>query len=58
MATRTRPTPAFTTYSLLRLACYVVAIVLFVLAAFVDTWTRTQMAALGLAFFAAGHVVP
>jgi hypothetical protein len=35
-----------------------VAIVLFVLAAFTDVWTDSNLVALGLAFFAAAHVVP
>ena len=42
----------------LKLICFVVAIVLFVLAAFTGTWNKADMVALGLAFFAAGHVVP
>jgi hypothetical protein len=43
---------------LLKLVLYVVAVVLFVLAAFTGTWTRIQLIALGLAFFAAAHPVP
>jgi hypothetical protein len=41
-----------------RLVCYIVAVVLFVLAAFTDVWHKNDMVALGLAFFAAGHAVP